>query len=84
MEDEQGTRASFSYRVPGLDWAAGVLNRWSADVKKKAVTGEFCDRLHVLEATSGFEPLNNGFADHCLTTWLRRLKVLHIYHEFYF
>ena len=27
----------------------------------------------LLEAASGFEPLNNGFADHCLTTWLRRL-----------
>ncbi len=30
--------------------------------------------LDMLEATSGFEPLNNGFADHCLTTWLRRHK----------
>ena len=27
-----------------------------------------------LEAASGFEPENNGFADRCLTTWLCRLK----------
>src|SRR5260221_386282 len=26
-----------------------------------------------LEARSGFEPLNKGFADLCLTTWLPRL-----------
>jgi hypothetical protein len=28
-----------------------------------------------LEARSGFEPLDKGFADLCLTTWLPRLKV---------
>ena len=25
-----------------------------------------------LEATTGFEPVDGGFADLCLTTWLRR------------
>ena len=26
----------------------------------------------IKEATTGFEPVNSGFADRCLTTWLRR------------
>lgn len=51
---------------------------------KKSGHRVFCDRLHFLEATSGFEPLNNGFADHCLTSWLRRLNVRHLYHRFIF
>jgi hypothetical protein len=29
--------------------------------------------LERLEAASGFEPENNGFADRCLTSWLCRL-----------
>ena len=30
--------------------------------------------LFLLEAASGFEPENSGFADRCLTTWLCRQK----------
>jgi hypothetical protein len=29
-----------------------------------------------MEAWSGIEPLNSGFADHCLTTWLPRRRSL--------
>lgn len=30
--------------------------------------------MTTMEATPGFEPGNQGFADPCLTTWLCRLK----------
>ena len=34
----------------------------------------------VQEATVGIEPTNKGFADPCLTTWLRRLERGKFYH----
>ena len=38
--------------------------------KRKTPFGVSCKNL--LEASRGFEPLNEGFADPCLTTWPRR------------
>lgn len=39
---------------------------------ERARRGDFTQRAK-LEAEAGIEPANDGFANHCLTTWLLRL-----------
>ena len=41
-------------------------------MKNKRVSPLQANPLFLLEATGGFEPPDKGFADLCLTTWLRR------------
>ncbi len=43
--------------------------------KGVALAAPFLRRI--VEAATGFEPVNNGFADRRLPTWLRRLKKRH-------
>ena len=56
---------------PARDYSRGILSPLRLPISPPGLP--LYSRLG--EATPGFEPGYNGFADHCLTTWLRRRKL---------
>jgi hypothetical protein len=81
--DARGDPAAFgdALRSPAADHMKAAMLRYDAlrrppKWKRNELSGtvDFVGFPFVsVEARSGFEPLNKGFADLCLTTWLPRL-----------
>jgi hypothetical protein len=66
-----------SHKIKAIDILDNAVNERSTLQKtmQSEVTvtgGTWLGTGKELEAASGFEPENNGFADRCLTTWLCR------------
>jgi hypothetical protein len=51
-----------------------VINLSTPEIKKPPVKGGQLLSI-MMEAAGGFEPPNNGFADHSLATWVCRLPI---------
>ena len=68
-------------RLEGILGQAGRGERARADGRPRSGTDQVqtlpgigVAERKTVEATAGVEPANEGFADPCLTTWLRRLR----------
>jgi hypothetical protein len=51
-----------------------VLNGYPNENRQRNRCSQAIEKIKVVEAAIGIEPMNKGFADLCLTTWLRRPK----------
>ncbi len=78
MKEQKIKKGNLFYFYPQKN--AGGRNRTGTefektprDFKSLASTYSATPANLFKEATSGFEPLHRGFADHSLTTWVRRL-----------
>ena len=63
-------------KTPAVDatgwWVVEDSNLWPHARQACALPAELTTHVYLREAASGFEPLNQGFAVPCLSTWLRR------------